>query len=63
VQTLFGGHGVFQHVQTNRADQLGVETARRDGDFALVADGFVRNAMLVVQGQLPFAAAVVGDGD
>jgi len=41
VQTLFGRHGVLQHVQTDRTHELIVQRARRHGHLSAVHDGLL----------------------
>ena len=41
VQTLLGGHGVLQHVQTDRAHELTVERPRGHSDLQPVRYGLL----------------------
>ena len=48
VQTLFGGHGGLQDLQTDRTHQLILKDIRRHGYLGLVVDYFVRNPVQLV---------------
>lgn len=41
VQALLGGHGLFEHIQTDRTHELGVQTPGTDCDLGVVGDGIL----------------------